>query len=277
MTGQHRPTIRSTIAIAVAPWMAWAMPAAAEEANDERPYCAARPGLGTTPCTIAPRRVSVEIALADWQRDNHGDQHADTMLLGGLATRIGMTNDSELSVEWTPYGATWVAGSGVPTLRGKGTGDLTVSTKINLRHPDGDGLSIAVQPFLGLPIGGTALGSGHVATGVTMPVSYALGGPFTLQATSQLTLEPGDDAGPARLSGRMIGGVGVALTDRISATGEISVSRGQQDGAVVNSCLAAASVAMMISKKAQVDVGSAIGINRHSPAMRFYIGISRII
>ena len=50
--------------------------AATRALADERDYCPTRPGLGTTPCTIAPKHVSVETALADWTLDDQPD-HAD--------------------------------------------------------------------------------------------------------------------------------------------------------------------------------------------------------
>lgn len=251
--------------------------AAAAETAGERPYCASRPGLGTTPCTIAPNHVSIEVALADWERDSHSDSHADTMLVGGIAARFGLNDNSELSIEWTPFGETWVAGSGLPTRRGLGTGDLTVSTKVNLHHPDGSGFSVAVQPFLGLPVGGTALGLGHWATGVTLPLSYALSGPFSLQATPQITLEEGDAGERSAVSGRLIGGLGIAVSDHVSLTQELSIGRQRDDGRTITQSFAATSVAYTTDNNFQFDAGAVFGLNDRSPDARFYVDVSHQI
>jgi hypothetical protein len=274
MTGLGRIMMQGAAGLLIAPAATLASSAAAEDATDERPYCAARPGMGTTPCTIAPHRLSLEVAVADWERDAHPGMHADTMLLGGIAARIGLGENSELSIEWTPFGETWVAGSGLPTTRGLGTGDLTVSTKVNLRNPDGGGFSIAVQPFLGLPIGGTALGSGQWATGIAVPTSYALGGPFSLQATPQVTLESSQRDERSQVSARVIGGLGVALSDSISLTPELSIGRQRDDGRTIVQSFAAMSVAYTTRNNFQFDVGAVLGLNDHSPDARLYAGVS---
>lgn len=274
MTGLGRIMMQGAAGLLIAPAATLASSAAAEDATDARPYCAARPGMGTTPCTIAPHRVSLEVAVADWERDAHPGMHADTMLLGGIAARIGLAENSELSIEWTPFGETWVAGSGLPTTRGLGTGDLTVSTKVNLRHPDGSGFSVAVQPFLGLPIGGTALGSGQWATGIAVPTSYALGGPFSLQATPQVTLESSQGDERSQVSARVIGGLGVALSDSISLTPELSIGRQRDDGRTIVQSFAAMSVAYTTRNNFQFDVGAVLGLNDHSPDARLYAGVS---
>ncbi|GGB28378.1 hypothetical protein GCM10011380_17470 [Sphingomonas metalli] len=251
-----------------------ALPVAAQSLGDERPYCASRPGLGTTPCTIAPKRVAVELALADWERDAGEATRSDTMLVGEIAGRFGIGPNTEVSVDWTPFGETWVAGGGLPTRRGLGTGDLTVATKINLKNPDGNGVSIAVAPYLGLPVGGTAIGSGQWASGVILPVSYALGGPFSLQATPQFTLETAGRGGGHHASGRIVGGLGIAVSDRVALTEELSVGRQHDGAATVTQGFAATSIAYTTANRFQLDAGAVFGLNDHSPDARFYLGVS---
>ena len=69
--------------------------AASPALAEDRDYCPTRPGLGTTPCTIAPKHVSVETALTDWTLDDQTDQRTDTVLIGDTFVRVGLTDTIE--------------------------------------------------------------------------------------------------------------------------------------------------------------------------------------
>ena len=114
----------------------------------DRDYCPTRPGLGTTPCTIAPGRVSVETALTDWTLEQDSTQRSDTVLIGDTFARLGLSDSIEAQVGWTPFGHVRTRDKLAGTVDSTGrVGDVTLGLKANLLHPDGSGVSIAVQPF----------------------------------------------------------------------------------------------------------------------------------
>lgn len=73
---------------------------------DDKPrdYCPDRPGLGPPACTIDRDRVSVETSLADWTLDKQGRDRTDTMLIGDTLVRVGLTDNVEALIGWTPAG-----------------------------------------------------------------------------------------------------------------------------------------------------------------------------
>ncbi len=128
---------------------------------EDRDYCPARPGLGTPACTIASGRVSVEMGLADWTRDDNPDQREDTILIGDTLVRIGLTDTVEAQVGWTPFGHVRTRddnGGAIQTA--DRAGDALIGLKVNLRHPDGSGFAAAVQPFVTVPVGRSPVGAG---------------------------------------------------------------------------------------------------------------------
>lgn len=119
--------------------------AASPALAEDRDYCPTRPGLGTTPCTIAPKHVSVETALTDWTLDDQTDQRTDTVLIGDTFVRVGLTDTIEAQLGWTPYGHVRTRDKTTQAVDTAGrVSDVTLGIKANLLHPDGSGLSIAV-------------------------------------------------------------------------------------------------------------------------------------
>jgi len=249
-----------------------AVPAVAQD----RPYCPARPGLGTTPCTIEPGRVSLELGLTSWEVDSNADARSDTVVLGGTFVRVGVTADTEVGVAWTAYthSRTRDRASGAID-RSQGTGDVTIALKHNLVHPGGDGLSIAIQPYITLPTGGAAAGAGDWAAGVVVPLSFDLGHGLSLGGTSELAAAVDGDRRRRHLLASQIVGLGVAVNDQINLTGELEALRDEDPAGHATQAFAALSLAWAPSKDLQLDVGAVAGLNAHSPDLQLYAGVSR--
>lgn len=242
----------------------------------ERDYCPARPGLGTPACTIAPGHVSVETALADWTRGSDAAAQIDDVVIGDTLVRVGITDAIEAQVEWTPYGLHRVRDkvSGAVT-RDDGNGDVSLGAKINLHHPDGNGLSIAVQPSVSLPVGRGALAAGDWGASLVVPVDYDLGHGLSAQFTGEV-----DAAVNASGAGRHVAygatlGLGVAITKAISTTIELQDMRDDDPSGAATMCNASVSLAWMINDHLQADIGGVFGLNAAAPKGELYVGVAR--
>ncbi|VVT04279.1 exported hypothetical protein [Sphingomonas sp. EC-HK361] len=135
------------------------LPVAAQA--EDREYCPDRPGLNTPACTIAPGKVSVETSIADWTLDNQPDSRTDTVLIGDTVVRVGLAEAIEARIGWTPYGHVRTRDKATGAIDSAGrVGDVTLGMKANFLHPDGDGLAIALLPYVSLPVGRTPVGAG---------------------------------------------------------------------------------------------------------------------
>lgn len=242
----------------------------------ERDYCPARPGLGTPACTIAPGRVSVETGLIDWTRDDTSDSRQDSFTIADTLVRVGVTDRIELQAEWVPYGRARARDkvSGAITRSGA-IGDLTLGFKANLKHPDGSGFSIAVQPFVTAPIGRSPAGSGDWATGVLVPMSWDLGHDLSLQLTPEIDAAVNESGAGRHLAYSAIIGLGFPVIRNVSATIEYQAQRDNDRGGASTKHFAAASIGWMPGGDWQLDIGTVIGLNRNSADAEFYFGVSR--
>lgn len=243
---------------------------------EERDYCPARPDLGRPPCTIAPGRVSVETGFADWTLEKNPDGRTDTVLIGDTLVRVGLTDTIEAQVGWTPYGhvRTRDTASGMVENAGR-AGDVTLGMKANLQNPDGKGFSAALRPFVTVPVGRAPVGAGDWGAGLAAPVSYELDETFKLQLSPEIDAAVDQDGHGRHFAASGTIGLGIELTKALTATVETQVLRDDDPEEKTTQALGAMSLAWMVNKALQLDIGGVAGLNRAAPDAEVYVGIAR--
>ncbi|MBU3076711.1 transporter [Sphingomonas sp. XMGL2] len=242
----------------------------------QREFCADRPGLDTPPCTLAPGRIQVETGALDFTHDRNADGTTDTLLAGDTLVRIGLGEHVEGQVAWTPYGHVRMrdAATGIVSNTSR-VGDVTLAMRRNLRNPDGSGASLAVMPYVTLPVGRAPIGAGDWGTGLLVPMAFDLGGPLHLALTPEVDAAVDEDGHGRHLAYGSMAGLGIDLTDALNLTVEAEALRDRDPsghGTVAN---AAVSLAWQRGENTQFDIGAVAGLNRHSPDGQVYIGVAR--
>lgn len=249
---------------------------AAPAAAQERDYCPARPGLGTPACTIAPGRVSLETGIADWQLDDNADERVDTVTIADTLVRIGLSENVEVQVGWTPFGTVRTRDKTTGAVGTQnGVGDVLLGLKANLRNPDGSGFSIAVQPYVVLPAGGAAIGAGDWSAGLVVPMSFDLNDTVNLQFSPEVDAATDEDRRGRHLAYSGTVGLGFALSDAVGVTVEVQALRDEDPAEHSTQVLGALSAGWMTSDDFQLDVGANVGLDRDAPDVEVYFGISR--
>ncbi|WP_235512473.1 transporter [Sphingomonas sp. Leaf17] len=240
----------------------------------DRDYCPERPGLGTPACTIAPGRVSVETGLADWTRDDGDGTRSDTLMFGTTGVRLGLTDRVEAQVTWSPFVRQRDRKAGKVDATA-GVGDARLGLKASLRAPDGEGLSIAVLPYVGLPIGRRPPGNGTWSTGVLVPVTYDLSEAVNLQFTSEVDAAANSGGRGRHLAYGGVAGIDIDLTRSVDVELELAVARDDDPVEPATMTQAALSFGWKAGPDLQFDIGGATGLNDDTPDARIYAGIAR--
>ena len=252
--------------------LAIATPAAAQE----REYCPERPGIGTPACTMARGRVSVETALADWTLERDSETRTDTVLVGDTRVRVGLSDSLEAQIGWTPFGHVRerdrMAGG---VERANRVGDVFLGLKANLMNPDGKGLSIAALPFATLPVGRQPVGAGDWGTGLLVPVTYDLSDTFNVQFTPEIDAAVDEDGEGRHLAFSGTIGLAAQLSEALTGTVELQALRDRDPADRTTQTLAGASLGWMLGEDTQLDAGCNAGLNRASPDVELYLGVSR--
>jgi hypothetical protein len=250
---------------------------AAARADDLRDLCADRPGKGSPACTVDPGHLQVEFGVADWSYDRSADSIEDDLVLGDIALRYGLGSSTELQLGWTAYGhvRTKDRASGIVS-RDHGSGDVTIGVRQNLHNPDGSGLSIAVQPFVTLPAGGHAIGAGTWGAGLVVPVSYQLPSNIQLGFTGEMDAAPDADRHGRHTAYSASVGVSAPVTKTLTGSAELWVMRDRDPAGHSSQASLDLAVAWIPKAKGrlQFDAGTYVGLNRKTPDVETYVGVT---
>ncbi len=248
----------------------------AVQAQEARPLCVDRPGLGTPPCTVEQGRATIELGLADWTLDRTPESRTDTWVAGDLLLGYGITANTEVLAGWTALGTTRVRDRTTGQVtRGTGTGDVTLAVRQNFSNPDGSGFSIAAMPHVELPVGGKTIGAGTWGAGLIVPATYELSKTVSIALTPEIDAAPDEDRRGRHLSYGSVIGLDVALTSKLDGEIEFQAKRDQDPGGHVTQTFAAAALAWQPNDDLQFDIGAVAGLNRASPDIELYLGIAR--
>lgn len=190
--------------------------------------------------------------------------------------RIGLTDTIEAQIGWTPYGHVRTRDKIGGTIDSAGAiGDAMLGFKVNLHHPDGSGLSAAIQPFVTIPIGHSPLGAGDWGGGVVVPVDYALTDTLSLQFTPEVDAAVDQDGNGRHFAASGTIGLGIALSKKVNMTVEFQAQRDADPSGKTWQALESTSLAWMPKGNLQLDMGAVAGLSHNAPDAEFYVGVSR--
>lgn len=254
------------------------LPATPALADDQ--ICTDRPSLTTAPCAVDGGHLQIETGLGDWTRETGpGGDRTDTTLIGETLLRYGLGGGWEARVDWTPYGIVRDRQDGMVT-HSRGIGDVTLGVKKEIvPAPKGDGqpgFALTLLPQATLPSGHGEVGQGTWSAGLLVPVQYTISKALSLQATPEIDAAADDDGRGRHLAYGSSVTVALNVSDavQLDATGEVLRDRDPDREVRGTRLLAGGAVAVLPSKTVQLDLGSNVGLNRASPDVEVYGGVS---
>lgn len=235
-------------------------------AADDPPICPDRPSKSTGPCTVPAGKWQIETGLVDWTHDRSEGVSTDLTQWGGSGIKVGISNDADIELWVTPF-ETLASGH----EHQSSFGDTLLRVKYELT-PDDAAVQVALDPFVKLPTANHRLGNGKVEGGLLVPIAVALGkSPVTLSLDPEVDLLADADGHGYGLAAQQVVNIGYAINDKLSISGEIW-GMWQRHAAAQRS--ADASVAYLFNKRLQIDAGANFGLNRATPDVELYTGVS---
>lgn len=233
-------------------------------------FCPNRPSIGESGCTTEPGHVQLEASLGDWTKALDADGRTDTVLVGDLQARFGLTRAAELQIGWTPFSHHRSRDMGVETVNG--VGDVQIGLRRNLRHPDGKGLSFAIEPSVVIPTGRHPTGGGAWGVGVVVPVTLDLTDKLQFQLTNEVSAERDDEAHGRHFLSNEVAGLAIDLSDKVTVNAEAQWQHDHDPSGHTRPLLAAGSIAWQPRRGVQLDALVGAGLNRDAPDLRLIAG-----
>jgi hypothetical protein len=247
------------------------VPAVAARAEDQlKPICADRPTKGTSPCTVDPGHWQLEIDAVDWTHDRSGGVTTDFGVFASSNLKYGVNDRLDVELNVTPYQVQRVTGS--PAAQG--FGDLTARAKVGLIGGD---RAVAILPFVKIPTAGAGLGNGAVEGGVVLPTALTLPGGVSLTIDPEIDALKDDRTQRRHAAYELAVGFSRPLTPALTGAAELWGSENEEPSGHLHQASFDLGLAWipMKDQELQLDAGTNLGLNRDTPAVNLYVGVSR--
>jgi hypothetical protein len=242
-------------------------------AADEQPICADRPSKSTGPCTVPEGKWQIETGLIDWSRDKSDGVTTGMTVWGNTAIKYGVSDKADVELWVSPLETLSVSSSGVHEHHSS-FGDLLVRAKYALT-PDGASVQVALDPFVKIPTANHQLGDGKVEGGLLAPVQVPIGtSPLTLSLDPELDLFADADGNGRHLATQQVVNVGLQATAKVSVSTEIWAKWDWDPAGTGKQVSWDVAAAYLPSNDLQLDVGANFGLNRNTPDLELYTGVS---
>ena len=243
--------------------------------DDLRSLCTDRPTKSTGPCTVDAGHWQVESDIYNWTQQSLGGVTTTTELFTNPTLKLGVTNTLDVEVNIAPYERITTRSGGVTTTA-EGAGDLYLRAKWAPIGDDGGSFAFALVPYVKVPTASHSIGNGEVEGGVVAPIQ------FTLSNNLQVLFDPEIDVlADASGSGYHANTISlVSLTYPVSKTVNVSAELWGDANFDPSGTVSQASFdlgAGWIPAKQpdlQFDGGVNLGLNKATPSVQAYVGIS---
>jgi Putative MetA-pathway of phenol degradation len=241
-------------------------------ADDAKPICPDRPGKGTSACTVEAGRWQAELGLADGTFQHRAGITTDVISAGNLLLKYGISDSVDLEAGMALYQAIRTHGLGAAQTAG-GNGDLYLHAKWNV---GGNGpLMVLLDPFVKLPTASGPLGNGAAEGGLVVPLSLDLGNGWSLGESPEADLLRDTSDNGYHMSATNLLELGRTLKDRFTLGAEVWTAQNFDPAGTVSQYSADVYAAWLTDLDTQLDAGINFGLNRATPDLELYAGVSR--
>ena len=247
--------------------------AAAAAATPSVPaLCTDRPTKATSACTVPQGMVQFESDIVNWTRTSDSGVRTDVTLYSSPMLKYGLTSSTDVEASITPY-ETIVTRD--PSGRSKisGVGDLYLRVKQRLTAPDAKA-QFAIIPYVKIPTAKLGIGNRKIEGGVVGTGVFSLPDGFSLTVTPEVDalLDSDGNGHHAQFVGAL--NVSKTLSSTLTASAELWSAQNQDPAGHVGQYSADFALAYLAGPTLQLDAGTNIGLNRATPDVQAYAGIS---
>ena len=248
--------------------------AAIASAASADPICADRPGKATSACTVPDGHWQVETGLADWSLQKDGGERDTSLTIGATTFKYGISDSADVEVAVTPWERQTSSGPGFHDSA-SGVGDVDIIYKQRLTAASAPAQLVAM-PFVKLPVAKQPLGNGEVEAGLKLPVGYSIPKtPLSLGLTPELDWAADADGHGHHAAMVQVASIGWAVTHKFTLSGELWHQWDWDPAGTTRQASADAAAAYDVNDNLQLDGGANFGLNRATPDIELYAGVSK--
>jgi hypothetical protein len=252
-------------------------PAAAPDGGKLRDLCTDRPTKSTGTCTVDKGHWQIESDIVNVTSFRFDGITAQTTLVTSPVIKYGLSDNSDIELGFTPDEIVRVTDHNTGQSASlSGFGDMFLHWKYEFVGAGGGNFTATLDPYVKAPTARAGIGNGEWEGGLVVPVNWnSIGGGWSLGADPEV-----DDVHDALGSGYHLA-LQAPLTFSHpmgkNLTGSIEFWAGTDFDPVhtTHQYSADLAAAWVVGPNLQLDGGVNFGLNRDTPQVQGYIGISR--
>ncbi len=252
-----------------------AAPAPQTTAPAETPICTDRPTKSNGACTADPGTFQLEADLLNVTFQRLDGVTTDTWLTFNPTLKYGLTKTLDLEVNIAPVEIVKIDAGPNADHTYTGVSDLFFRAKWEFLNTTGGVWQAAIIPYIKVPTARIPIGNGEVEGGVFLPVSYKIDNTFSLTAQSEADDFLNASGHGYHANAAQTVSLAVSLPKNRTVFGELWGDWNFDPAREVNQYSADLAAAVLITPRLQLDGGVNVGLNRATPGVNVYIGISR--
>jgi hypothetical protein len=251
----------------------WLVATGSAALADEQPICPDRPSKSTGPCTVPTGKWQIETGLVDWSRGTSDGVTTDSIVWGNTAIKYGVSGNTDIELWVTPLETLSIHGGGAHEHHSS-FGDTLLRVKYELT-PDSSPVQVALDPFVKLPTANHRLGNGKVEGGLLAPIQVTLGkSGLTLSLDPELDLLADQDGHGHHVATSQVFNLGGAINDKLNVSAELWGQWDWDPAGTGRQYSADVAFAYLPNKNLQLDWGANFGLNKQTPGIELYTGVS---
>lgn len=252
-----------------------APPAAATPAPAaESSICTDRPTKAFATCVVDTGKFQVESDLFNGSFLRLDGVTTDTYLVTNPTLKYGLAKNLDIEVNIVPYEVVRTHEGPADSSLG-GVGDLYLRGKYAAFTSSDGKFAVSLDPYVKAPTARLGIGDGAWEGGSALPISYKLSDALTLALAPEL-----DDLKDANGEGHHLNHVevinlGLGLPRDVTVYAELWGDWNYDPAGAVRQYSADFALAKLLGKTLQLDVGVNFGLNRYTPGVQAYFGVSK--
>lgn len=247
--------------------------AAPAAADDKSPICPDRPGKATSACTVPQGHWQLETGLADWSLQKEDGERDTSLVVGETTIKYGLSDSSDVEIDVTPFERSTSSSGGVRESA-SGFGDIDIIYKQRLTKSNAL-VQIVAMPFVKVPTANHSVGNGKWEGGLKFPVGYQIPKtPLSLGLTPEFDWVANSDGEGHHLAMEQVATLGLAASSKLNISAEIWGGWDWDPAGTTRQASADGSVAYLLTNDVQLDAGANFGLNKVTPDVELYGGVS---
>jgi hypothetical protein len=253
--------------------LALAAPALADSADvTPAPICTDRPTKSTGTCTADAGHLQLEADLVNYSELSLDGTRTQTLLALNPTLKYGLGPrlDVELNLPaWIQTRTHDASG----TVTASGSGD--VSLKLKQKLYTGPLVELALMPLVKAPTAARAVGNGAWEGGVLLPLVAKLSEQWSLNLSPELDVLANASGGGHHLNTAQLVNLGRTLPHDVTLSIELWADWDRDPAGSQRQVSFDLGAAWLLSAALQLDGGVNLGLNKLTPGMQAYLGISQ--